>query len=103
MVIANDYDVGDLVRCSAEFKDAQGEYVDPDVVIFKVRILGQPITTHTYDSENQDIGDIIREDEGRYYIDVPASSSGTWYYRFESTGEGQAAEEQPFVVVESKF
>lgn len=100
MVIANDYDVGELVRCSAEWKDLRGEYMDPDVVRFKVRRIGGAVTTHTY---GEDDSSIVREAEGRYYIDVDAAEAGTWYYRFESAGEGQAAEELPFVVKESQF
>jgi len=40
---------------------------------------------------------------GSYYTDVVATDAGIWYYRFYSTGTGQAAGETSFRVRESSF
>jgi hypothetical protein len=44
---------------------------------------------------------LVKDSTGHYHIDVSASMSGTWRYRWESTGAGQAAEEGAFVVESS--
>lgn len=32
------YDINDSIRCSAEFKDSSGTYVDPTTIIFKLKM-----------------------------------------------------------------
>ena len=45
-----------------------------------------------------------REDStGNYHYDVDAEPSGTWQYRWNSTGSGQAANERQFTVRPSSF
>jgi hypothetical protein len=46
---------------------------------------------------------LLRTQTGNYHVDVNADESGTWFYRFESTGTGQAADEGTFEVSESHF
>jgi hypothetical protein len=40
---------------------------------------------------------------GIYYIDQPVAQSGTWYYRSEGVGTGQAGADENFTVRESQF
>jgi hypothetical protein len=100
MPIMNTYDVGDLVRCSGAFTNASGVAQDPSVVRFQVRTPGGAITSYTYGTDAA----LVREDStGNYHVDVSASEVGTWYYRWYSTGTGQAAGEEGFIVGESEF
>lgn len=87
------YEVGDLVRTSVQFKDAAGSLLDPDNVYLKVQNAAGTETsvTPTHDST------------GKYHYDISATAPGRWYYRWYSTGVGQAADEGSFVVKESKF
>lgn len=99
MALPNSYDQKDLIRCSATFTDSGGTAVDPTTVIFKFKTPAAAITTYTYGVDSE----LVKDDTGLYHVDVDANASGTWYYRFESTGTGQAADEAQFEIYESEF
>lgn len=94
MTEPNSYDLGDLVRISGVFKDAAGEAIDPTSVSFRLRDPAGTVTTYVYGVA----AELVKDSTGNYHIDVGASASGTWRYRWQSTGTGQAAEEGAFVV-----
>lgn len=95
----NKYDLGELVRVSCPFTDAiLGGAIDPDVVKLSVRTPAPATTTYTYG-----VGPVIVKDSvGNYHADIDANAAGTWYYRWWSTGSGQAADEKHFEVVQAK-
>ena len=93
----NLYFVGALVRTGAVFRNSASVAVDPDVVKFKVRTPAGVVTTYTYGPDNQ----LVRTATGTYYVEVSAAEQGTYRYRYESTGSGQAAEEAEFKVQSS--
>ena len=99
MAIPNAYDQKDLVRCTATWTNSAGVNVDPTAVIFKFMNPAGTITTYTYGVDAA----LVKEETGVYHVDIDASASGTWYYRFESTGTGQAADEAQFEIYESEF
>ncbi len=91
----NTYNLGALVKVSATFTVAETEQaIDPDVVNVSVRAPDETVTTFVYGTN----AEVIRDDPGEYHSDVNANQSGTWYYRWFSTGDGQAAEENRFEV-----
>lgn len=94
MTEPNLYDLGDLVRVAGTFKNTSGVTIDPTTVAFKVRAPGGAVTTYVYPTD----GALVRDSIGNYHVDVSANAAGTWRYRWESTGTGQAAEEGAFVV-----
>lgn len=102
------YQVGDLVRVTGEFRDITNILHDPDVVGFRIR---KPDGTTVSYAINQigggdwggDIGNIFRTGVGQFYVDINANSSGQWVIRYYSTGDGQAAVEDSFVVDKSVF
>lgn len=89
-----DYEKGDLVRCSAAFTDIDGNYVDPSKVLFRFKDPAGTTTTYTYGAD----AELVKDDTGRYHVDVDVDAEGVWFYRFESTGTGQAAGEDAFTV-----
>jgi hypothetical protein len=92
---ANLHDLGDLVRVAAEFKDADtGTLINPDTVNVSIKTPAGHLTTYTYGTD----AEVVRDSTGLYHLDVDADTSGTWYYRWFSTGSGQAAEEKRFDV-----
>ena len=95
----NSYDVGDVVRCSGAFANSAGTAVDPTAVLCKVRKPDGTITTFTYGVDAA----LVKAAVGSYYLDVEATAAGVWYYRFYSTGVGQAAGETSFRVRVSSF
>lgn len=94
------YDLGDSVRVTASFTDPDtGDAVDPDTVGFKYKDPAGTVTTLTYG----DGARIVKDSAGHYHVDVDANLAGRWYYRFYSTGAGQAATERSFTVRPSQF
>ena len=88
------YDKGDLIRCSAAFTDSDGAAADPDVVVFSFTEPDGSLTTYTYGTDVE----LVKDSTGNYHVDVDGNAAGTWFYRFHSTGSGQAADESLFQV-----
>lgn len=100
MSVPKSYDLGDSVRVTASFADPDtGDAVDPDTVGFKYKDPLGEVTTLVYG----DGARIVKDSTGNYHVDVDANLAGRWYYRFYSTGAGQAATEQAFTVQRSQF
>ena len=88
------YDKGDLVRVSGVWKNAAGTAIDPTTVAFKFTTPAGATTTYNYPADGQ----LVKDSTGNYHVDINASTNGTWLYRFESTGSGQAAAEGNFFI-----
>lgn len=97
--MANLYDVGDEVRCTGTFTDADGTAQDPTGVTFKFTDPSGNTTTYTYGTDAQ----LVKSATGVYYVDVNVDEAGRWWYRFAGTGTGQAADELYFIAEESRF
>lgn len=95
------YDKGDLVRIKAEFRDPENgdALVDPTSVTFKVKDPAGTTTTYVYGTAAQ----LVKDSMGKYHVDVNANAQGSWRYRFESTGNYQAAQEGTFTVKAGAF
>ena len=95
------YTIGQLVHCSAEFQayiNSVLTYVDPDVVMFKYKRPGLDPVTYVYGID----AELVKTDVGKYYVDLDAQHAGTWYYKFWSTGDYQAAQQAEFTVDRDK-
>ena len=90
----NVYQKGDLVRVTGQFKDIAGTLIDPGTVKFKFTTPAGVVTTYTYGVD----GALIKDSTGNYHVDLSAGEAGPWFYRWENTGAGQAAQEGEFVV-----
>jgi hypothetical protein len=91
------YNIGDLLRLRATFKDIDGNVADPTTVTLKVKNPASTITTYTYP------GTISRESTGVYYYDFPVTAAGIHYYNWAGTGAYTAADESSFTVVTTQF
>ena len=87
------YDIGDLVRITGTFTTLAGAAQDPTTVSLVVTNPAGVSTTYTYA-----LAEVTKSATGVYYKDVSATSSGTWLWRWVSTGTGQAGEEGEFEV-----
>jgi hypothetical protein len=96
--MASSYDLGDLVRVSGAFTNSAGTAQDPTVVKASVRTPAGVVTTYTY---GVDAG-LVKDSTGNYHLDVSAAEIGWYYYRWFSTGTGQAADEGWFEVVDAR-
>lgn len=96
---ANTYDVGDLVRVSTVFTDAILEgAIDPDVVKLSVKTPDGDVVTYVYGTD----AIVERDSLGNFHADLDVDQSGTWVYRWWSTGDGQGASENYFKVREAQ-
>ncbi len=95
----NEYDIGDEVRVSAAFQSLANVLTDPTTVTVKVKDPANAITSYVYGTDEE----LVKDSTGMYHLDVTPDQSGTWYYRFASTGTVTAAEEKSFLVRESNF
>jgi len=91
----NIYDLGDRVRVSAAFKNAEIQAaIDPDVINLSVRSPAGMVTTYTHGVD----ANVVKDDVGRYYAMVNANAPGFWFYRWWSAGFGQTAKEKEFKI-----
>ena len=88
----NEYDIGDSVRTSTEFKVAS-VLTDPTVITLKVKTPTGTISTYIYNSGD---GVIIRDSAGVYRADIVVTAAGTWTYKWIGTGAAAAVEERQF-------
>ena len=88
-------EVGDLERVQGTFRNSSGTLIDPTTVTFKARNPAGTITTYVYGTDSQ----VVKDSTGVYHVDWSLSSAGKWYFRIESTGTGQAADEEEVLVV----
>ena len=92
--MANMYDIGDLVRVGTTFKNSADTLIDPTAVYVKYRTPAGVTTTLTYGVDAA----LVRDSLGTYHADVSITETGTWHYRWYSTGTGQGSEEHYFEV-----
>jgi hypothetical protein len=93
----NEYDLGDLVHVTTPtpFKNVEtGAALDPDHVYLSVRDPSGNVDIYEYSVD----AEVTRVGTGDYESDISTDEEGTWYYRWWSTGDGQAAEENQFEV-----
>jgi len=92
--MSNTYSVGDLVTVDGTLTDANGDELDPTDAFVQYRDPSGNVATKQYGVDVE----VVKDSTGVYHVDVDADEAGTWYYRFYSTGTGQAADESNFEV-----
>jgi len=97
--MAHTYDIGDVVRCTATFTDADGLEVDPTTVKFSYRDPAGNKATYEYGIGSE----VVRTGPGAYYVDLPVDVAHTWRIRWEGTGANKAAGESFFIIRSSLF
>ena len=92
--MADTYDVGDKAHVTGEFTDPLNDnaYVDPTAVFLSVKDPSANVVTYTYS-----VSGITKDATGQYSADIDIDEAGRWYYRWYSTGTGQAAEWKSFL------
>ncbi|MEK9736192.1 MAG: hypothetical protein VW239_02585 [Candidatus Nanopelagicales bacterium] len=95
-----DYEQGSLVRATATFVNASDVNTDPTTVTVKYRVGSDAAVSKVYGTD----AEVIKSATGIYYIDLTVGTSdGTWYVRWEGTGDVVAAVEASFGVKQSQF
>ena len=88
--MANSYLKGQKIRCEAEFRNvASGALVDPTNVFFRTLNPANATVTHQFGVDPN----VIQDGVGQYHYDLLLDVAGTWYYRWDSTGTHEGANE----------
>lgn len=93
--MATTYDIGDLIRETATFKNAPSAAADPTKVYLDIQKPDGAITLSTYSAGTTAI---TRTGTGVYYKDILCTGGGLYEYRWHSTGSVHTAEEGWFSV-----
>ena len=95
--MAEIYNLGDLVRVTCTFRTvASNALIDPTEVYLSVRDPSGTVTTYQYS-----VSGITKDSTGVYHRDIDVDDAGDWYYRWHSTGTGQAGRETKFIAREA--
>jgi hypothetical protein len=84
--MANEYQVGDLVRITGTWTDAGDVATDPTTVLAKHTDPLGATTALTVGTG------ITKDSTGVYYYDIDVDEAGTWLYRFYGQGGGASAQ-----------
>ena len=94
----NTYDIGDLVRVSAVFKNASGEAADPTTVRVQYKNSAAGVlVSMLYGTDSE----VIKCATGEYYLDIEVDQAGMWHYKWVGGGVVTAVEEGFFRVRET--
>jgi hypothetical protein len=80
------YNLGQKIRISAEFTDADGAAADPTAVYVVIKAPDSDGVTYTYGED----AELAKDAVGHYHVDQALSSCGIWTARWYSTGNVQA-------------
>ena len=99
--MAEVFDVGDLVSLKGTFRNPETWVgIDPGAIFCAIK---NPAGTEVLYQYGIPGSPVVREALGVYYIHYSIAADGEHYWRFHSTGTGQAAAERSFSVRPSKF
>lgn len=85
-------DLNNLARVTTTFQ-VDSVDTDPTAVTLTTRDPNGTIVTYTYVG-----GDVIRDAQGVYHVDIAAITAGTWYWAFRGTGACVAQVEGDFFI-----
>lgn len=94
------YLIGRRLRLRVNVKEVDsGELIDPENLHLRIRhYSSDTIEEYTYPTDPQ----IIKEDVGIYYMDTTPDAPGTYGYRWWSTGEVEDANEETFIIADTR-
>lgn len=93
------FDKGDEIRVQTTFTDGDDVATDPDNVFFKFTDPSNNTASYTYGVD----AELVKDSTGVYHVDIDCDESGEWRWKFYSTGNGQAADEDSFIIDQSWF
>lgn len=96
----NTYNVGQLVRITGIFLDAFGAAADPTTATLSVLWPSGTSQVYEYGGSPEVV---YRDGVGSYFIDLDATESGDYHYKWEGTGTADSTDEDQFTVFPSHF
>ena len=93
------YKLGNTVKVSAVFRDVDGDLTDPNTVTARKKVPAGTETSYVYGVDAA----LVRNSIGSYYLLIPTTTAGTYYYRFVGDDDMDTANEGSFTVNMSAF
>lgn len=87
------YDIGDLIKLTATFKNSGGTPTDPTTITLRVTDPVATTSVYTYA-----LAQVTKESAGVYSKSITPASSGYWHYRWEGTGAVEQVEQGLFFI-----
>lgn len=92
--------VNTTLRLTINFKDDDGDDVDPSTVTFRLMSPGGVESTYVYETDSE----VTKQSVGDYAAEIVPDTAGRWFYRWQTTGSGTAlATEGDFLIQDSPF
>lgn len=88
------YDIGDNVKVTGAFTDANDDPADPSGVQFAYEDPSGNVTTLVYGVDAA----VVKNSTGSYYVEIEVDEAGDWHYRWIGTGTGKGAQIGQFAV-----
>lgn len=96
--MANDeFYLGQRVKATIEYTDEDDVLTEPTLA-HVTYVSPSGVAVH----KDGDDAELVKVQDGEYYILIDADEGGTWYVRGWSTGTGQSATETTFTVLTPK-
>lgn len=93
------HDIGDVVRISGSFTDADGVAANPTTLKLAIRNPADQETVYVAGVDSE----VVNDSDGEYHFDLRLTAARTWHYRWIASGVGAAATEGFIKVRESEF
>jgi hypothetical protein len=97
--MAQQYDIGDMVRCSVIFKNLNDAVIDPTTITLKIKLPNATVLEYVYLTE----AGLIKDSVGNYHYDFLITMDGMHIFKWIGTGNVYAVEESSFFVNPTKF
>lgn len=92
--------VNTTLRLTINFRNDDGDDVDPATVTFRLRSPCGVESTYVYGSDSE----VTKSSVGDYAAEIVPDEAGRWFYRWQTTGSGTAlATEGDFLIQDSQF
>ncbi len=97
--MSNIYLVGQVVRITAEVRGETGMLEDPGALMLMTRMNAGPVSSQAFGADVA----VVRDEVGRYHIDLQLTAAGVLYYRWESNAPNAGAIEGELVIRAGRF
>lgn len=90
---------GEVATLAISVTTLAGLAADPGALTLKIEPPAASVTTYTYGTA----AEIVRDGVGLYHADIPLTTPGRWYYRWELSTPNAGAVEGSIEVKRSRF
>ena len=90
---------GEVAHIALSVSNILAAPVDPGVLLFRAQPPIGSALAYTYGTDVE----VVKSSVGEYYVELPLTLAGAWYYRWELTGANAGAGEGSIAVGQGYF